>query len=358
MDNAELSVFHLHPLQRCNLRCRHCYSNSSPHGRQMLALEQSIDAVTSAARWGYGALAVAGGEPLLYPGLATLLEHAASIGMDTSVVTNGLLLRTQSEIGLLKHADTVTVSIDGLAIQHDQMRGRGGAFAGAANAVRRLADAGSTTWVTCGITTANMDDIEEISSHAACWGAQGITFHLVEPAGRAAALPEETFLRADERVLLYVSVALLAAAHRKTINIRLDLLHRDTVLRQPSLLYATPSEPGSVHSPAHTLRVLVMYPDGTLLPVCHGFNGRFAVGRCGENPEHMWNRFFEHILPLLMALGREAWAELRSVETLRVLNPGDWLAERSHTWQPTPRQSQTEIAHGYPCPLTCVTQEA
>jgi MoaA/NifB/PqqE/SkfB family radical SAM enzyme len=329
MDAANLSVFHMHPLQRCNLRCLHCYSSSGPDGREQLSGQLALKAISSAASWGYSELAMAGGEPLLYADLPMLLAHAASVGMGSSVVTNGLLLRSKADIDKLRHAHTVTVSIDGLAMHHDKMRGRRGAHDGAANAVRRLAEAGAHAWVACGVSTHNVNDIEEIVDNAKCWGAQGITFHLVEPTGRACALPLGDFLSSDDRSLLYVTVALLAAAHRDSIDIRIDLLHRETVLQQPALLYAK-SEPADRACPAQTVRVLVMYPDGTLVPVCHGIHRRFALGLYNGDPGWLWDHFFERIYPTLCTLGRVALGRLSADETLMLINPGDWLAELSH----------------------------
>jgi len=333
MSCDELSVFHLHPLQRCNLRCLHCYSESSPQASATLPLPLALHAVTLAARWGYRSLALSGGEPLLYPGLATLLEHGKHVGLSTSLVTNGLLCRTVEQIGKLRHADTVTVSLDGLAKQHDHMRGRVGAFAGAADAVRRLADAGINTWVACSVGASNVGDIEEIAALAACWGAQGIAFHLVEPAGRAANLSRDAFLSGDERELLYVTAALLAALQRTSIAIRVDLLHRDIILKQPSLIYAPPGKPCN-STPSSTIRVLIMYPDGRLIPICHGFHDRFALGRLDHNidPTRMWDTFLGQTYPAITALGQAALDELRRDESIRVLNPGDWLAERSHAF--------------------------
>ncbi len=331
---STLSVFHLHPLQRCNLRCLHCYSDSSPQASALLPLDDARTAVALAARWGYRALAISGGEPMLYPGLPDLLRCAAGAGMQTSLVTNGLLCRTRRDAEALRAADTVTVSLDGLAARHDQMRGRSGAYQGAADAVRRLADAGGTVWVACGVTAANLDDVEELAANAACWGAHGITFHQVEPAGRAAALPPALFLTPQQRLVLYAAGALLAAARRHTIEIRVDLLHRDTILRHPALIHAAPDAHGAANAalPSQAIRVLAMTPDGLLVPVCHGFNPRYAVGRLasGVDPQHMWELFFERVYPALTALAQASLDLLRSDDRYQVVNPGDWLAERSY----------------------------
>ncbi|RSZ60453.1 radical SAM protein [Massilia atriviolacea] len=344
MHGDASSVFHLHPLKRCNLRCLHCYSNSSPQATELLSPQLARTVMAQAARWGYRALAVSGGEPMLYPALASLLHYGADLGMSTSVVTNGLLCRTRKDLATLRHADTVTVSIDGLVAQHDHMRQRTGAYEGAANAVRRLADADACVWVACGVTTANVDDIEQLAANAACWGARGIAFHLVEPAGRAAALPREALLNDDARLLLYATVALLGALLQAAIDIRLDLIHRDTILRCPALIHASPPPPDAL--PAQAVPVLVMDTDGKLVPVCHGFHDRFALGYAGSHADlqSLWNAFALTTLPGITALAIRALDELRRPAAPQVINPGDWLAGQSHRdvplfWQPHPARA-------------------
>jgi organic radical activating enzyme len=329
MIHADASVFHLHPLQRCNLHCQHCYSDSSPQATALLAPARARAAVKAAAGWGYGTLAISGGEPMLYPGLGDLLSLGNDLGMATTIVTNGLLCRTRQEIDRVRHARTVTVSVDGLTAQHDAMRARKGACRGAADAVRRMADAGMAVWVACGVTALNVEDIEELAQHAASWGARGINFHLVEPAGRAATLAPDLFLSPEARALLYVTIALLAAARVDSFALHLDLVHRTTVLRNPALLYAF-SDAVRPARPADAIRVLVMYPHGALLPVCHGFNPRFAAGVFDDCASAtMWPRFFEDVFPALTALARRALHELDQAPQHQVVNPGDWLAQRS-----------------------------
>ena len=331
-------VFHLHPLLRCNLRCLHCYSDSSPQAAQILALDDALGAIGVASGWGYGVLAVSGGEPLLYPGLEALLLHAESLGMSSSVVTNGLLLNHHDALGALRKATTVTVSIDGLAENHDRMRARQGSFAGAADAVRRLADAGIETWISCGITAANIDDIDAIADQAHGWGARGVNFHPVEKAGRASGMPDAALLGDDERLLLYIAASLLDAINQDRIGVHVDLMHRNTVLQRPQLMYAGEIAHSDSTLPAELLGVLVMSADGALVPVCYGFDRRFALGTCvdgaGFEPASAWRRFLATSYPALRRLGADLLQELTEAEHLQVINPSEWLAERSQKFIP------------------------
>ena len=95
---TSLPIFQVHPLQRCNLACLHCYSDSSPSATAALEWPALECAVRAAASWGYRVLSVSGGEPLLYPRLEQLLDLGHRLGMATSVVTNGLLVKESSEL--------------------------------------------------------------------------------------------------------------------------------------------------------------------------------------------------------------------------------------------------------------------
>src|SRR3569833_4013545 len=84
-------VVQIHPTRRCNLRCLHCYSSSSPDERGMLDKELLLGAVRDAARAGYNWASISGGEPLMYTHLVTLLALACSCGLCSVFVFFGLL---------------------------------------------------------------------------------------------------------------------------------------------------------------------------------------------------------------------------------------------------------------------------
>ena len=284
--------------------------------------ELALSTISQAAQWGYTALAISGGEPMLYPWLPKLLEHARQAGMSPSLVTNGLLCRTPEDIRKLRAADIVTVSVDGLAATHDWMRARSGAFSGAGAAICRLVEAGIPTRISCGLTGDNAEEVEALIAHAIDWGVQGLSFHVVERAGRANQLAPQTFLSQQAQTVLYTAINLLAAANRDLLDIRIDLLHRSNVLRRPHLLYAE-IEDADLSRPSAWLRVLIAYPDGRIGPVCHGFPITAAQGQ--------YKVFFETVREQLAAVGKRAMQRLTNDTSIQVLNPDDWLAAMAQT---------------------------
>ncbi len=57
------SILQVHPSRRCNLRCKHCYSDSGPDVDATMELGQLLRLVDDAAGLGYDVLSVSGGEP-------------------------------------------------------------------------------------------------------------------------------------------------------------------------------------------------------------------------------------------------------------------------------------------------------
>jgi MoaA/NifB/PqqE/SkfB family radical SAM enzyme len=74
---------------RCNLRCVHCYSASGPegdHGTMSGADWRKV--IEEAAILGPERVQFIGGEPTLYPALASLVRHALDCGLGVEVYSN------------------------------------------------------------------------------------------------------------------------------------------------------------------------------------------------------------------------------------------------------------------------------
>src|SRR5512137_2758183 len=72
---------------RCNLSCKHCYSNSGVAQNEELSSEEAIDVVEQLADAGVTALAFSGGEPLTRRDFFTVAEHSVKRGLYLSVAT-------------------------------------------------------------------------------------------------------------------------------------------------------------------------------------------------------------------------------------------------------------------------------
>lgn len=128
---------------RCNLRCSHCFVSATTAGADM-----NPDDVTAAC----GALVTArvanvtitGGEPLVHPELAEVLDHLVTAGLDVTVCTNGVGLTDELICQALALGRvSFNVSLDGsTAESHGRFRGNVGSFEITARSAHRLARAG------------------------------------------------------------------------------------------------------------------------------------------------------------------------------------------------------------------------
>jgi len=116
----------------CNAHCRFCSFPHLPRSDWCMAdpgrLSQGLQAMQRA---GIKYVCYTGGEPLLYPGLLEALAQAGKLGLETLLVTNGILLtpefiRDLSNAGL----KTCLISIDAASEEtHDRHRGAPGLIA-------------------------------------------------------------------------------------------------------------------------------------------------------------------------------------------------------------------------------------
>lgn len=114
IDYLRLSV-----TDRCNLRCVYCLPEAAPRfvpGADLLSDDEVVALAGAFARLGVSKIRVTGGEPLVRPGLPSLLRQLRALPgiTDLSLSTNGVLLAGLA--GELKAAglDRVNISLDTL----------------------------------------------------------------------------------------------------------------------------------------------------------------------------------------------------------------------------------------------------
>lgn len=114
--------------------------------------------------------------------------HAAALGYTWGITTNGMQLRAR-RLASLKAAglSTISVSLDGLAEQHDALRQRPGALQRVTDAIARLRD--DRFWnrfdVICCVNALNIDHLGPFTDHLARLGVPQVRFTLVFFRGRA-----------------------------------------------------------------------------------------------------------------------------------------------------------------------------
>lgn len=133
MPPEAITLFLTH---RCNLRCRMC-GQWGDHGvtkkaeTESLRKESRLDElkifIDDVAKFKPN-ITLFGGEPLLFDGVAELIEYIKKKGMHVIIITNGFLVEELAPKLVAAGLDELNVSLDGTKEVHDQIRGLPGLF--------------------------------------------------------------------------------------------------------------------------------------------------------------------------------------------------------------------------------------
>ena len=197
-------VLMLEPLFRCNLACSGCGKIQYPPEilRQQLSPEQCFEA---AEECGAPMVSIPGGEPLLHPQIAGIVEGLIARGKYVYLCTNALLLKERLGDFRPDKYLTINVHLDGLERFHDRSVGRAGAHRIAAEAIREAVRRGFR--VTTNTTLFNDADPESVRAffdEAMALGVEGMTLSPGYPYEKAA--DRQHFLLKEETRRLFAAV--------------------------------------------------------------------------------------------------------------------------------------------------------
>lgn len=174
---------------RCNMRCSMCgtwrhYGKDHP---PELTLDELEPILRGARSLGASELRLVGAEPTMRDDLAAIIGRAKELDYAVHVMTNGTLISPRLAGDLAGAGlDHVTVSIDGPADVHDEVRGRSGVFSQAARGIANLLEARRNSrpgslgvGIHCTITSTNADRLDEMPGVARDLGVDGLSFQLV-----------------------------------------------------------------------------------------------------------------------------------------------------------------------------------
>lgn len=144
---------------RCNFRCEYCNIPAAA-GDELTASELRA-AVSELRAHGMIRSSFSGGEALLRPDALDLIEHARSLGLSTSLNTNGWLTARQVD-RLAGCLDMMMVSVDGPEPLHDKVRRRKGSHARAMETLDRARASGVVTTAICVLGPWNLHAIDDV----------------------------------------------------------------------------------------------------------------------------------------------------------------------------------------------------
>jgi MoaA/NifB/PqqE/SkfB family radical SAM enzyme/SAM-dependent methyltransferase len=184
LDRLKECWFHL--TDRCNLSCSHCLFASSPAKSRTLPKEQLDSGSRQALELGCRLFYFTGGEPFLYPDFFPWLKLFLSQNpkVHAVILTNGMLLK--KNIPLLQGLERLhlQVSLDGLELTHDSLRGKG-TYQQLLNNLTALQQAGIAFTLSIAVSQANVTDLAEMVSQAVSIGATSIhlLYHFIRGKG-------------------------------------------------------------------------------------------------------------------------------------------------------------------------------
>jgi SynChlorMet cassette radical SAM/SPASM protein ScmF len=185
-----LNTIYFYLTEGCNLRCRHCWMGPKHEGgeprEQCLDVELFRSIVSQAKPLGLATVKLTGGEPLLHPGIMSLLDIVRQERLCLTMETNGVLC-TPELAGRIASCRQpfVSVSLDGAdAATHEWVRGVEGCFEAALQGIRNLVAAGIRPQIIMTLMRRNAGQIEDLLDLAKSLGASSVKLNMVQPTAR------------------------------------------------------------------------------------------------------------------------------------------------------------------------------
>ncbi len=203
--------------RRCNLFCKHCYSQSQNRNYEgEMNTTEALRFIDGLADFGVPVLLFSGGEPLMRPNLFDLIAHARSRGIRAVISTNGTMITPESA-AKLKAAGLsyVGISLDGLNSVHDSFRGVQGAYNRAIEGIRACKKEGVKVGLRFTITRDNYTEIPGIFNLLEKEEIPRICFYHLVYTGRAANLAEHDLDHRQSREIVDTIINTTAELHNR-----------------------------------------------------------------------------------------------------------------------------------------------
>lgn len=328
-------VLQIHPTLRCNLRCHHCYSSSSPDAWESLDSSLLCEAISDAANEGYNIVSLSGGEPLLYQPLPTLLERAKAYGLRTTLTTNGMLLGKSHLQRLKGVTDLIAFSLDGLPESHNHNRGSAQAFEKMSSRLEDVRASGIPFGFIFTLTQYNLPELEWVAQFALEQGAKLLQIHPLEGAGRAAEKLMDNIPDALEVSFSYLEAARIQRMVGSQLFVQVDLVNREALRTNPGAFYADSLCQDKLPRLASQVSPLVIETDGTVVPLQYGFARSYSLGNLREAPlRELYTRWQDRGLHSFRFLCQRAFESIVASAEMPFFNWYEIIAQMANQVEP------------------------
>ncbi|HQL52985.1 MAG: radical SAM/SPASM domain-containing protein [Patescibacteria group bacterium] len=167
----------------CSFQCPFCLSGAGSGQRASLPVMLIEKLVIEIQELGVMYVKIGGGDPFLHPDFETIINLLRSAGCFLTISTNSALIKPQIVDLLAKAKVRTSVSIEGMEVVNDRLRGSGH-FQKALNVLETLKKGGVNVLLRTTLLRQNLDDIPKLVNLARSREVK-IKFSYCRPAGRA-----------------------------------------------------------------------------------------------------------------------------------------------------------------------------
>jgi MoaA/NifB/PqqE/SkfB family radical SAM enzyme len=212
----------------------------------------------------------------MFSDLGRLLRHAKTLGMRTTVTSNGMTLNGSRLRMLNGCTDVLAISLDGFPESHNRMRASDQAFERMLANLDGVRASGIDFGFIFTLTRQNVNEIDWVARFTVEQGAKLLQIHPLEQVGRAADVlagcqPDEI-----ESSYAYIEAERIRRRYGTRLFVQLDLFHRDLMIRHPERFYG--SQDSRTSKLAEFITPLVVEADGYVVPLGYGFARAYALG--------------------------------------------------------------------------------
>lgn len=178
--------------QRCNFKCKHCYSSAITTNKQdELSINEIRNIVNQFKELNVPVVLLSGGEPFVREDLNEIIHIIKEAGIKISISTNGSLITAEKakEIKALG-VSYVGISLDGIGQLNDYFRGVEGAYEGALKGIRNCRAVGQKVGLRMTLHQGNVHQVPELLKLMDQEDIDRICFYHLVPSGRGAEIAE------------------------------------------------------------------------------------------------------------------------------------------------------------------------
>lgn len=249
---------------RCNSRCKNCDIWKKPKSKDEINTVQVKNILKQLAENNVLHISFSGGEPFLRDDLLDLIKFSKTLGMKTSVNTNGWLIDSEVAKEICQSGlDTIYISLDGASSQiHDYIRGVNGSFERALKAVDHIIterlNGKPKIFVNTTINKNNVKDLTKILELSEAREVDGVTMSVVQDFDKYK--PEKEML---------LNIDYIELLNKQLENIKKDyrhlLPHMDEYFNELGVYIREPNQLYKYRCVAGYATVLI-HPNGDVFP--------------------------------------------------------------------------------------------